>query len=437
MARADVAVIGAGAAGLMAARELLRKGLEVIVLEARDRIGGRILTHRDERVPLPIELGAEFLHDETPLTDRILREAGAASYDVTGESWSARDGKLRPADPLWGKVEGVLGRLEPGREDRPLAEALAKVPARKAERNLALRFVQGFHAADPQRLSAQSMAGDAGVSGARNGGRVLGGYDAVPNLLARELQGSLRLGSPVTDVEWERGRVELTVRQKDGPTERIAARAAVVTVPLGVLQAAPGEPGALRLRPDPPRVRRALGRLAMGPVVRLVVWFRELPWTKVEGLPKGGDLAALGFLHAHEGAFNVWWSACPVRVPLAVAWSGGPLTAELTGLDREALADRALGELARHLGLTKRKVESLVEDVWTHDWEGDPCSRGAYSYPAVGGNEAPRDLARPVEGTLFIAGEATDSEGRNGTVEGALASGLRAAKQVVSALRRG
>jgi monoamine oxidase len=431
MEKTDVAVLGAGAAGLMAARELRRKGFEVVVLEARDRIGGRILTHRDERVPLPIELGAEFLHDETPLTDGILREAGAAAYDVTGEAWSARNGSLRPADDLWGKVEGVLRKLDPGKEDRPLSEAMGKVRAPKADRDLALRFVQGFHAADPERLSARSLAGDAGVSGARNGGRVLGGYDAVPNLLARDLPGSLRLGASVTDVAWERGRVELTVRKKNGTPERIAARAAVVTAPLGVLQAPPGEAGAIRFSPDPPRVRRALGQLAMGPVIRLAVWFRELPWTK------GKDLSTLGFLHTHDGAVNVWWSACPVRVPLAVAWSGGPLTAELAGLDRDALAARAFGELARHLGLAKRRVEALVEEAWMHDWEGDPFSRGAYSYAAVGGSEAARDLARPVEGTLFFAGEATDSEGRNGTVEGALASGLRAAKQVTAALRRG
>ncbi|MFP5284666.1 MAG: flavin monoamine oxidase family protein, partial [Thermoanaerobaculia bacterium] len=315
--------------------------------------------------------------------------------------------------------------------------AMAKVRAPKADRNLALRFVQGFHAADPERLSARSLAGDAGISAARNSGRVLAGYDAIPSLLARDLAGSLRLGSPVTDVAWERGRAELTVRKEDGTTERIATRSVVVTVPLGVLQAAPGETGAIRFSPDPPRVRRALGWLAMGPVVRLMVWFCELPWTKAKDLPKGKDLSTLGFLHTHDGAVNVWWSAHPIRVPLAVAWSGGPLTAELAGLDRDALAARALGELARHLGLAKRRIESLVEEAWMHDWQGDPYSRGAYSYPAVDGSEAARDLARPVEGTLFFAGEATDSEGRNGTVEGALASGLRAVKQVTAALRRG
>jgi predicted NAD/FAD-dependent oxidoreductase len=119
MEKADVAVLGAGAAGLMAARELRRKGFAVVVLEARDRIGGRILTHRDERIPLPIELGAEFLHDETPLTDGILREAGAASYDVTGESWNARDGRLRPAEDLWGRSKAFSESSIPARRTGP------------------------------------------------------------------------------------------------------------------------------------------------------------------------------------------------------------------------------------------------------------------------------------------------------------------------------
>jgi monoamine oxidase len=429
--RTDVAVLGAGVAGLRAARELRRKGFEVIVLEARDRIGGRILTHRDARVPLPIELGAEFLHGETPETDKILREAGAATLDRTGEQWRGGDGQLRPFPDLWTRIERVLGRIDPGKDDRPFREALAAVRGTRDDRELALRFIEGFHAADPDRVSARSVTEAGANSGVQSAGRVLSGYDAVPACLADGLD--IRLGALVTDVEWRRGQVEITV---SGGKERITARAAVVTVPLGVLQAPPGDPGAIRFAPDPPRVRKALSRLAMGPALRLAFWFSELPWRKVKA-PEGENASHLAFLHTPENAFNVWWSAYPVRAPLAVAWSGGPPAAELARLSPEELRDRALTELARAIGLPRRRLGSLVVDTWMHDWEGDPFSRGAYSYALVGGSEAAQELARPVEGTLFFAGEAADAQGRNGTVEGALTSGLQAAKKVASALARG
>src|SRR5205085_4118973 len=122
------------------------------------------------------------------------------------------------------------------------------------------------------------------------------------------------------EIAWERGRVELMLGNGAG---KATARAVVVTVPVGVLQAPPDEPGGIRFRPDPPRLRETLDLVAMGPVVRLVFRFRELPWAGRE------DLHQMSFLHTGEGAFRVWWTAYPLRLPTLVAWSGGPPAAEL------------------------------------------------------------------------------------------------------------
>ncbi len=431
-AEVDVAVVGAGAAGLAAARELRRAGLRVAVFEARDRIGGRIFTHRDLRVPLPVELGAEFVHGDAPETERILREAGSFAYDVQGERWSARGGRLQPLHNFWKRIERVLGLIDPDRKtDEPFADFLARQPGGRAlarDRTLARQFVQGFHAADLRQVSTKSLAGSS--EGAERIGRTAAGYDYVPEILARDLGDAVRLRTPVIEVEWERGKAELTLRVEPDGTERVTAQAVILTLPLGVLQAPPGEPGAVRLRPDPPQVRRSLEGLAMGSVVRLSVWFEELPW---EGKR---DVSRLGFLHTGDPAFPVWWSAYPARVPLATAWTGGPPAAELSRLARPEIEAKALRGLAGQLGLTRRRVESRVLDLWMHDWQNDPFSRGAYSYAKAGGSDAARRLSRPVEGTLFFAGEATDAEGRNGTVEGALATGVRAARQVARALAR-
>jgi monoamine oxidase len=447
MDQLDVAVVGAGVAGLAAAGELRRRGLRTAVFEARDRVGGRILTYHDERVPLPIELGAEFLHGETPETDRILREAGLLALDLAGEHWRAENGRILPHQDLWSRIDRVLGLIDPDKPDQSFADFLARRPggrSRARDRKAALRFVEGFNAADAGRLSTKSLApggGEAPSASARRIGRVVSGYDRMVEWMAHRLEEDIHLETPVTGIEWSRGQVELNIQTKaqarvdDDLPPRVSSRAVIVTVPISVLKVPPEEPGSLRFLPEVPRVRQALELLEMGTVLRLPVWFHDLPWTRpLPGLAKERSLERLGFLHTADPTFNVWWSAYPARAPLAVAWSGGPPAEALARQGRSAIEEAALRSLANQLGVSRRRIESAVLDLWMHPWHEDPWSRGAYSYPLVGGADAARKLARPVEGTLFFAGEATDAEGRNGTIEGALASGLRAAKQAASAL---
>jgi monoamine oxidase len=443
MEQFDAAIVGAGVAGLAAAGELRRRGFRVAVFEARDRAGGRILTYRDERVPLPIELGAEFLHGDTPETDRILRQAGLLALDVAGEHWRAEGGRIRPYQ-AWPRIDRVLRLIDPEAPDIPFADFLAGRPGGRAharDREAARQFAQGFNAADLDQLSTRSLApgapGEAPTAGAGRLGRMASGHDRMVEWMAHRLEDDLHLETPVTGIEWARGQAELHLqpRADDDLPPRVTARTAIVTVPISVLKAPPDEPGGLRFRPDVPRVRRTLDLLAMGDVVRLAVWFDDLPWSKpLHGLPKGASLDRLAYLHLADPSFHVWWSAYPARAPLAVAWSAGPPATALAKLGRSAIEDRAIRGLAEQLGVSRRRVESAVLDLWMHPWHEDPYSRGAYSYPRVGGAEAGKSLARPVEGTLFFAGEATDTEGKNGTIEGALVSGLKAAKRVASAL---
>lgn len=431
MGRIDVAIVGAGAAGLTAAGELRRKGFEVAVFEARDRIGGRILTHRDPRVPLPIELGAEFIHGEAPETTRQLAEAGLLACDIAGEHWRAEGGKLRRAKDFWDKIDRVLSPIPSDGPDLSFSEFLArkvKGPARARDRAAARDYVQGFHAADVDEISALSIApeeGEAPSESAARMGRVVQGYNLLPHWLGRDLGDVIHLSTPITEVAWERGGAELTLQPESGGIFRVQARTAVITLPVGVLQAQPEEPGGLRLSPDPPRIRKALDGITMGTVQRITFWFRELPW----------DQERLSFLHLKGSPFNVWWSVYPMRWPLAMAWSGGPPAKSLAGQSREEIESIALKTLAEQLGVSPRRVKSRVLGAWSHDWDADPHARGAYSYARVGGAEAAKALGRPVEGTLFFAGEATDVEGRTGTVEGAIATGLRVARQVERAMK--
>ena len=402
----------------MAARELTARGRSVLVLEARERIGGRVWTVWDPRVPLPLEMGAEFIHDGAPLTGRLLEREGLSSLDLHPVHRQVRKGRLVRVGYA-SAIERVLSLVKQDDPDESVDDFLARKPGGSAlasARALTRRFVSGFNAADPARASVRSVAPSPQEPESiafSSTGRVTLGYGALMDALARELSHPVALRHPVRAIEWKPGRVTVCLRGRT----KLSARAAIVTVPIGVL----ARRGAIAFHPEPASLRTALSGLAMGSAVRLVVWFRELPWRD----------AAVNFVNFPDGPFQASWSADPVRWPLVVLWCGGPQAGELSRLSKAELRRVLRTQLARHFG---RQAPDLVRHVWWHDWDRDPYSCGAYSYMLVGGKDAAQSLKRPVEHTLFFAGEATEFE--SGTVEAALVSGQRAARQVDRALER-
>jgi monoamine oxidase len=427
--KTDVIVVGAGASGLAAARMLRERGVRVEVLEARDRIGGRILTHRDPRAPAPIELGAEFLHGSAPETMAIVREAGLIAVDVPENRWERRGRRRIPSKDFWKRLEHIMGRMSASREpDRSFHEFLATAPGGRKfarDRALAREFIENFHAADPLRISERALAKGGSPHGnveEQRIGRVLDGYDHVPGWLARKPHDSVRLRTMVTRIEWEPGAVHV-----DTTKGGYSAKAAILTLPIGVLQARPGDVGAVSIHPALSKHEESLSLLTTGPVTRIVMLFREEFWRK-------GKLARMSFLQGSDPDVPVWWTLAPQRAPMVVAWAGGRRGAALALLSVEERRDRAIASAARQFGYPRAKLARLLVDSWTHDWEEDPFSRGAYSYPLVGGSKAGEELARSVRGTIYLAGEATVKEADSGTVHGAIRSGRRAATQLVRRL---
>jgi monoamine oxidase len=172
----------------------------------------------------------------------------------------------------------------------------------------------------------------------------------------------------------------------------------------------------------------------MGSAVRIAFRFRERFWASEQFAEAVGshEVDTLSFLHATDQDFPVWWTTYPARVPVMVAWRGGPHARALARMRPPDIEDRAIAALARVLGISRRRVQSMADCAWMHDWDNDPFARGAYSYQRVGGADAPLALSRPVRRTLFFAGEATGTE--TGTVEAAIATGRRAARQAMRAL---
>jgi len=430
----DAVIVGAGASGLEAARELKSRGRSLLVLEARDRIGGRVFTREDPRIPIPVELGAEFIHGEAPVTCELLARARLAVMDVRGEHKSAHRGTLRHED-YWPSVDRVLRLVDSEGADESIGDFLARRPGGPTlarARGITTRFVEGFHAADVNRISAQSIAPEPGEPASAETarlGRVTQGYGSLVAWLARDLESSIRRRCVVNAVTWRRGRATVEARETSGRTLSVNARAVIITVPVGVLLAPPTARGAIAIRPEPPRLRQTLQGYEVGSVVRVIVWFRRFPWAS-----KQDPWKRPAFLHVSGGPFQIVWTADPIRSPLAVAWCGGPAAQALAHGARAEVLRAMVRQLGAALGTSPRRLESSIRRIWWHNWNRDPFARGAYTYVRVGAADVASSFARPEQSTLFFAGEATDATG--GTVEAALASGRRAARQVARALAR-
>ena len=438
--RCDVVVIGAGVAGLAAARRLTKAGVHVVVLEGRNRIGGRILTVRDERSPVAIELGAEFVHGSADEVVDIAREAQLVVCDSFGRRWRSNSGQLTllDEDDFWDQLGRVMSKLDPKRSpDRSFQDFLDTKPGGRAlakQRVLAREYVEGFHSGDPALISERALA-DGGApedDAEKRQGKILDGYDCIPRTLAARLPG-VRLCHVVREVAWEPGAVAVTYAvpasgRQPARTGTIAARAAIVTVPLGVLQQPHSESG-ITFAPNVDAMTNAIAGIEMGVVARVVLMFREPFWETrtIRRRTSPDSLAELSFLMTTDEDLPVWWTTAPVRAPILVGWAGGPRASRLIKTGEREIESRAVAAIARQLGMQRRAVAALVEQFWHHDWLHDPFTLGAYSYALVGGSKAAARLARPVQKTLFFAGEAADSTGRTGTVHGAIGTGYRAA----------
>jgi monoamine oxidase len=412
----DVIVIGAGIAGLAAARTLAEAGKRVVLIEARDRVGGRILTVPSADGGLPVELGAEFIHGLPAELHELVGEAGLNRFEL--------DGETRCADPVRGpgpcgdqhevhQIFEELGTMHGDFPDITFSEFLAQRKLSPAAAARATNYVEGFNAADADRVSVLSLARQQAAEDEIEGDRlfrVVEGYARVPEFLLRmflDAGGDFLPSLPVVSLKWRPGRVEVAAGGRV-----FEAAAAVITLPLGVLQAR-----SVAFSPEPAEVFQAGDRMAMGVAARVVYEFGGK-------LPDG--LEDVSFLFAPERMPPTWWTTHPRHSGLLTGWVAGRRAGNL---DLSTLPETGLASLSAILGDLGRDVS------WhQHDWKVDPYSLGSYTYVPRGAIRASDEMAVPVESTLYFAGEHTDVTGHWGTVHGALRSGYRAAEQLLVTL---
>ncbi len=415
-------------AGLSAARTLHRAGIQVTLLEARDRVGGRIHTiHHGDEV---IELGAEFIHGRPPDLWRLIKEANLDTYKLGGDDLCHENGELKKCDEQ-DETVGFLDRLLAWKgPDIPFADYPPLQALPPDQRNQVINYVQSFNAADygqigVHALAVQQQAEDEIESDSIF--RIRGGYASLPEYLADDLRRAgvpIELETRVDRIEWQRGTVEVHAHTAAGPMH-FRAEHAVIALPLGVLQQR-----AVAFDPVPSALAQA-DQLRMGPVRRFTLLFKDRFWAQQESV----QFPKLSFLFAQDAMPPVWWTPHPAYSTSLTGWIGGPRSGAFDDFTPTQLGEAACRELAKIFNLPGEFIQAQLVSCMSHDWQQDPYSGGAYSYVPAGALPAVLAMATPVNDTLYFAGEHTDVTGHWGTVHAAMRSGVRAAQQILSAPR--
>lgn len=418
----DVIVIGAGMAGITAARELAGAGYSVAVLEGRDRIGGRIFTLDDFCDGL-IEGGAEFVHGRNAATLKEVRKAGLAmrgapqmrrtAFSLGGATRWLPLTCLHPGTWACAGMRGKIAQSEP--PDLSAREFMDKHGYRGRARMLTeMTFLQHL----PGSVDEVGVLGlvDDGVLDLqmRYNHRLVEGYRSLPQSLAKGLD--IRLSSKVQAVIWSarNARVQLS----DG--RELEARAVISTLPIGVLKS-----GTVRFEPELPKSKqRALSQIEMGPITKVLLHFRERFW------PRWMDMAA-----SATGPINLYWSvfrSFKGKPQVLSAYCLGPRAKELAKVSEEEAVQIVLADLRNQF--PKSDPHRALVNHRFIKWAEDPFAFGGYSFLKPGGRGARECLRATDTGTLFWAGAGTESQPVSELVETAYLSGLRAASEARAAL---
>ena len=423
----DVIIIGAGAAGLLAGKLLAEQGKSVCIVEARDRIGGRIHTLPFKEWNTVAEAGAEFIHGNLELTFQLLKEAGLKKVQIGGEMWQVINGSWQQDDDYFDKQERVVSKLKTLEEDMSMAAFLAKeFPGdENAEVGQTLTsYIEGYYAGDANLASAKTFLAE-WQSEDEEQYRPVTGYDPLLQYLLTKFQekgGILQSSSIVKQINYLQNNVEVI----DVNLQKYTATKAIVTVPLGVWRAEEKDQAFVEYNPALPQKKEAALQMGFGSVIKILLQFEEPFW--LQESYKNRDI---GFLFSDQN-IGTWWTQNPIENNVLTGWLAGPRAYELQHSDDAIIFEQAMASLQHIFNINKEILAAQLLQWKVFNWTADPFTLGAYSYSTIHTSAAQKVLSMPVENTLFFAGEALYLGTETGTVEAAFTSGRDVAMQLLS-----
>ncbi len=400
----DVVIVGAGIAGLAAANRLRLSGLTVVVLEAQNRVGGRVWTDRSEGYP--VEWGAEFVHGAEVSTWDILRSRHIEALPMTGQRKLVDStGKILGNDAVEAFEEAQASIVAYEGEDMSLSEYYRVHIEDETIRKLVEVSSGDYEGTDARTISARLLAKC--WRDLDDGGNYTlpQGYETVISYLSEGLP--VVLDTKVTAIDWDGEVVKLRTSKDVYEAQKI-----IVTIPLGVLKR-----GDVVFRPVLPDSKcTAIKEIGMGITTKLIMTFSR-PIPVIEGITN--TLLKV----------SCWWTTAGSDNTV-MGFVGGERAQVLASMDEDRLFDTALDELSTITGIDCRALFVRGKRVvWGPSEE---FTGGSYSNEPLGMSEDARArLEYPIDDKLFFAGEATVTDGNHGTVHGALSSGLRAANEII------
>ncbi|WP_343675245.1 NAD(P)/FAD-dependent oxidoreductase [Chitinophaga sp.] len=400
-AQKEIIIIGAGAAGLMAARELSPQ-YNVTILEARPQPGGRTTTH----YPAPgihIETGAEFIHGELPVTLSLLQEAGIPYHPVNGEMYLAENGELKQEEGWIEDWDNLLDHMSKAPETTTMQQLLDQYyPAGQYAdlRDHVQGYVEGYDLADLNKVSVKYLYDEWTLEQGTNY-RIENGYTALIDYLSKGCK--LITNQTVQNIAWQPGHVKVTTQDQTYTAHKV-----LVTVPINILQNE-----GIQFAPALPAYTKAARQIGWGTVIKFNLIFKQAFWKR-----------DIGFVLSDEEV-PVWWTQSEDSLILT-GWLGGP-HAEGPQTD---LLNKALHSLSKIFNVTN--IEDLLAQSFIHNWSAEQAIHGGYSYGMPDSEKAKTVLTTPVADTIYFAGEAFYTGDSPGTVEAALQNGKDIAIKIKS-----
>ena len=419
----SIIVVGAGAAGLMAAYELSKRGKNVLVLEAANRLGGRIHTVVDSSFSQPIELGAEFIHGDMDITLGLLKEAGVKYHEAKGKMFHLEKGEFKKENNFSEHWDELMKRMAGLKEDLPLGEFLTRFfndDKYNDLRESVRHFAEGFDLADLSDASTIALYKEwKDEWGSQY--RIDGGYQRLIDYLASACKKNgcvIQQNCTVKKISWAKDQV----RVLNMCSQYFAANKLIVAVPLSVLQAPENDIAYIEFTPSVPQYTEAATHIGFGTVIKIILEFDETFRAEMK--------KNVGFIFTDE-EIPTWWTQHPRKISTLTGWFGGPSAAAYKNATDEEIFSLALKSLASAFAKPAEVIKQHLKASKIANWSNAPGIGGGYSYNKVESGAAKKIFERPIEQTIFFAGEHFYNGNSSGTVEAALASGREAALNIL------
>ena len=422
----EVIIIGGGACGLMAAAELSSNGKKTALLEAMDRLGGRIYTYTNDSFSSMVELGAEFIHGDLPITSQILKEENIQVSKAEGKMVSFYENIFHNED-LFEKENGdtIKNIYKSLDEDISVSSFIRKYLQGKEQEELRydiIQYVEGYHAADLEKASSFGLLKDF-FSGEDVNYRIDGGYGSVIDHLHKKIINgncNIFLSQPVMEIIREKDRLIVKTNSSEFLTKKV-----LITISLGCLQKE-----TIKFSPALPEITTAAKKLGYGAVIKLVLEFHSPFWLQA----RHQDLSKMLFVFSGE-KIPTWWTQYPRKENTLTGWFAGPDAYKENKTADQEMMDMGIQSLSSIFDQPVSELNDNLKTARVANWVSNPYINGGYAYEVVGGDQWKSVIMKPIENRIFFAGEALQEGSETGTVEAALNSGKKVAELIVEMLK--